>query len=210
MIKLIKNPLPQGINIKSREDWSNSSPVREQLERECYSKCYICEDKSSNLTVDHIKPQNSYPDLTYNWDNLLLACEHCNGVKGSRYANIINPVECDPESEILFAGMQLNRVNISANISTQEATDTVNLLNAVYNGDTVDAGRKLGCSKLLGKLRVELVQFELYIKNHDNVGYADMIRESIDRKSPFSAFKRKIIRDNPQLSVTFAEALNNN
>ena len=125
MVKLIKNPLPQGINIKTREDWSNGSPVREQLERESYSKCYICEDKSGSLTVDHIKPQNLYPDLTYNWDNLLLACEHCNGVKGSRYANIINPVECDPESEILFAGMQLNRVSISANTNTREVTDTV-------------------------------------------------------------------------------------
>ncbi|MDR1083859.1 MAG: HNH endonuclease [Deltaproteobacteria bacterium] len=176
---------------------------------ECHAKCYICEDASEVLTVDHIKPRNSYPDLEYDWYNLLLACEHCNGVKGSNYSDIISPIECDPEAEIAFAPAvsKLDRVDVTAISKSQKAANTVKLLNAVYNAENADPKRKLECARLKNKLWSELVKFRYYIEYFDKPGYNKLICENIGRASVFAAFKRKIIRDDPQLSAVFAKDL---
>jgi 5-methylcytosine-specific restriction endonuclease McrA len=106
MVRLPKTALPDNVKIKSREDWSHGSAVRALLETDCYAKCYICEDKPKNpdeLTVDHVIPQNSRPDLIHEWSNLLLACSFCNNnAKGHKYDNIINPVLEDPEEYISY------------------------------------------------------------------------------------------------------------
>lgn len=36
------------------------------------------------LTIDHIKPKGSRPELAHKLSNLQPACVYCNGVKGSR------------------------------------------------------------------------------------------------------------------------------
>jgi len=40
-----------------------------------------------------------------------------------------------------------------------------------------------------------------------DLGYGEMICEEIERSSVFAAFKRKIVRDDPELSVVFADVL---
>jgi hypothetical protein len=202
MVRLTKTPLPDGVGINGREDWEEGAPARVLLDSDCRSKCYICEDKPDTLTVDHVRPRHSHPALERDWANLLLACEHCNGVKGSRYGGIFSPTERDPESEIKFAYQ--GGVNVAPRTGEADTLETVALLNAVYNAVGIDAGVKLRCARLSEKVRRALVEFKLYISHIDEPGYGDMVRGCIDAASPFAAFKRQIVREDDKLAEQFA------
>ena len=58
MVKITKTHFwADGTPVDAREGWGYGSRNRELLESDCFSKCYICEDKPKdvkNLTVDHI------------------------------------------------------------------------------------------------------------------------------------------------------------
>jgi hypothetical protein len=165
-------------------------------------KCYICEKKptdSSTLTVDHVISRQYNSALAYDWDNLLLACPHCNhNVKGSKYNNMINPTLIDPESVIDF-GMTYDQrdVVIKANVNDEATLETKKLLEEVYKNSMVT--RKLSSS---------IHDFMQYIKKAvSGEDWAlDYIRNEIQRSSEFAAFKRRIIRDDPDLSKQLAEA----
>jgi uncharacterized protein (TIGR02646 family) len=52
--------------------------------KKMYKFCCYCESQISHVTVDHIehrKPQAKFPEDTFEWDNLHLACPDCNGAK---------------------------------------------------------------------------------------------------------------------------------
>lgn len=46
--------------------------------------CSYCESKLTRAAthVEHIRPKEIHPHLERDWDNLLLACTHCNSIKG--------------------------------------------------------------------------------------------------------------------------------
>jgi 5-methylcytosine-specific restriction endonuclease McrA len=96
MVKLTKSPLPDGVTITSPDDY-RSGIVFETLINDCRHKCYICEDNPTSINVEHIVPHKSDPALKYDWDNLFIACGHCNNIKGERYSDVINPALTDPE-----------------------------------------------------------------------------------------------------------------
>lgn len=55
--------------------------VRTQLEVMFGYKCAYCESDVTAVTpqhVEHYRPSSRYPGLAYQWENLLLACPHCN------------------------------------------------------------------------------------------------------------------------------------
>jgi hypothetical protein len=58
MIHLAKRPLPPGVTIKSEQDY-RSRAVFNMLAEDCHNKCYICEDKSAAINVEHIVPHRS-------------------------------------------------------------------------------------------------------------------------------------------------------
>jgi uncharacterized protein (TIGR02646 family) len=81
-----------------------------------HGKCAYCESKITHVDyghIEHFRPKagsKGYPELTFEWTNLLLACGVCNGAeyKSDRFpeANeggpIINPCEEDPSSHLSF------------------------------------------------------------------------------------------------------------
>lgn len=93
------------------------------------NKCAFCEQKVEQSHVEHYRPKHIYYWLAYSWDNLLLACPHCNMFKGvnfellgtkSTFQNtdeihfsskkndelekpkMVNPEVTDPDGKILF------------------------------------------------------------------------------------------------------------
>jgi uncharacterized protein (TIGR02646 family) len=90
----------------------NQKEVREALRRECYSKCMYCESKINHITFDHIehirpKAQEKYPELTFDWDNLGLACPLCNHHKSDKFDDripLVNPYLDEPSHHLVFAG----------------------------------------------------------------------------------------------------------
>ena len=213
MIRLSKRPLPPDVTIESEQDYRKDI-VLEILAEDCHCKCYICEDKPATINVEHIVPHRSDPELKYNWYNLFIACGHCNNTKLAEYDSILDPTKCDPEEHIaLSASMTddiIDRVRVESLKADNSTLMTAELLNLVYNGGTT-AIKKLESSNLRNShIMPNIRLFYQYIENYrkePNSGYGSIIRKEIERSSIFAAFKRKIIRDNPDLSEVFSDAL---
>ena len=59
-----------------------------QLAEDAHSKCMYCESKIAHVSfphVEHIAPKTTYPERTFEWENLGLACQACNKTKGGQY-----------------------------------------------------------------------------------------------------------------------------
>ena len=81
MILMNKRPLPDGVTISREEDY-RSGIVFQMLVEDCHDKCYICEDSVHTApNVEHRIPHNGDIALKYDWNNLFLACSHCNNTK---------------------------------------------------------------------------------------------------------------------------------
>lgn len=48
-------------------------------------RCLYCEDSCAD-EVEHIKPQDLYPEFVFVWENYLYACGPCNGGKNNAFA----------------------------------------------------------------------------------------------------------------------------
>jgi hypothetical protein len=202
MVKLNKTtPLPHSIN--SSKDWSYGTPIRAVLENDCHGKCYICEVKPKNtaeLTVDHVVSRQHNAAFEFEWDNLLLACPHCNhDVKGSKYNGIINPTVTDPEAVLSFGvTYDFRHIEIVALSDDTSVLETKQLLTETYK-DGMLAG------KLTGILR-KIVRYMPHAISGEDWA-VDYIRNEIDRSSEFAAFKRKIVRDDGDLRERFADMI---
>lgn len=61
--------------------------VRAALKK-MYKFCCYCESQVRHVTVDHIehrKPQAKFPEDTFEWENLHLACPNCNRAKSDQW-----------------------------------------------------------------------------------------------------------------------------
>ena len=78
-----------------------------------HGKCAYCESKIKHVSYPHIEhyhPKSKFPDLTFAWGNLLLACGVCNSAeyKGDRFPEAnesgpyINPCTDNPEDHFQF------------------------------------------------------------------------------------------------------------
>ena len=213
MVKLVKTPLPLGVEIKSERDY-RSDEIIDILAKDCHNKCYICEDKPTTINVEHITPQRSNPKLKLCWDNLFIACGHCNNTKSDKFDDIIDPIQCNPEEyialSITISENLVDSVEVESLKEDKSTLQTANLLRLVYN-DGSTAIKKVECSNLRNaNLMPDIRRFYQYIDGHrkePDLGYDCVIRAEIDRSSKFAAFKRKIVQDDPELRKIFADAL---
>ena len=76
-----------------KEDATNKyrhPQIRAALNTLFHGKCAYCESKIKHVSdphIEHYRPKSKFPDLTFAWDNLLLACGQCNSAKykGDRF-----------------------------------------------------------------------------------------------------------------------------
>ena len=213
MVSINKSQLPPGITIESEQDY-RKSVVFQTLAEDCYKKCYICEDKPTSINVEHIIAHRSDPGLKYCWNNLFLACIHCNKIKHVKYDGILDPSQCDPEDHISLSieivDDLIDRVLVETMTEDKSTVLTAELLNLVYNEGTTDM-QAIECSNLRNEhLLPNIRLFMQYIRDfrdEPGIGYGDLICKQIERSAIFAAFKRKIVRDDPELASIFANYL---
>jgi len=213
VIRLTKSPLPPDVTIKSEQDYRKDE-VLKILAKDCHNKCYICEDKSTTINVEHIVPHRSNNMLKFDWNNLFIACGHCNSIKHVKYDEILDPTKCDPEEHIALSievtDNLMEQVQVESLRTDRGTVQTAELLGLVYNGGST-AVKDIECSNLRNEhLMPNIRLFYQYIRNYHeepDLGYDKMICREIDRSSAFAAFKRKIVRDDPKLSAKFTNAL---
>jgi len=213
MVHLHKSKLPPSVTIESADDYRKGEVLR-ILAADCHSKCYICEDKPTTINIEHIVPHRKDFALKYDWNNLFIACGHCNNIKLAVYDDILDPTKCDPEEHIAISveitGEIIDQVLVESLKGDQATSMTANLLGLVYNGGSTDL-KEIECSNLRNAhLMPNIRLFYQYIRNYrdePDLGYDKFIRNEIDRSSMFAAFKRKIVRDDPELLSIFSDAL---
>ena len=215
MIKLSKSSLPDGIEIKSEQDY-RSNPVFSLIKDDCFNKCYICEDKEpTGLQVEHRIPHRDNDKLKYDWNNLLLSCYHCNHTKGDKFDNILDCTQIDPEEylSISVSPYPKELVVIAIKQDSCQSKETAALLERIYNGEAtvmLDAeceNLRNRVFKELTILQQKLIEFEDEPDLNIKEGFMNSIIKMIARSSAFAAFKREVIRNTPKYMQEFGEYL---
>ncbi len=191
--------------IKSNGDY-NKPEVLNALKVVFAKKCYICENKKiTSYNIEHLRPHKKVNmDLKFGWDNLFLACAHCNNIKSDNYEQILDCTKVDVDELIAFRKIGNfvwnEKIEITAIQSNKEVDETIDLLNKVYDGTT--SMKKLESANIRIELRKEISKFidiiNEYIESEDEdkEDAKILIEKQLKFNSPFAAFKRWIIRDN--------------
>jgi len=109
--------------------------IQKELFVSSFYKCAFCECKpgeSGNIEVEHFAPKSIYPDLAFDWDNLLPSCRKCNEAKSDfdtiSYP-IINPAKDDPETLLTYNFLRICPINGTSNEKLAENTIEICNLN---------------------------------------------------------------------------------
>jgi len=193
----------------------NCDCVLERLQKDFKNKCYLCESKIySSVNIEHFKPHHNgkYKILKFDWNNLFLACGHCNNIKSVKFDNILNCTDLNDTIEekinYYFQGAPTELVKITVNSNDDKTLQTQELLLAIYNGTTQQ--KKLESENIRDTLAEEIANFLKYLRRHrkeydtkEKKRYCRKIEKHLKNTSAFTAFKRQIIKDNPQLFQEF-------
>ncbi|MFQ3679245.1 MAG: HNH endonuclease [Pseudanabaenaceae cyanobacterium] len=86
--------------------------VKVALVQAFYGRCAYCESQITAVTygaIEHFFPKSRYPDRTFAWENLLLACDVCNSCKGDTFPLaadgtplLVNPSTENPAAHLQF------------------------------------------------------------------------------------------------------------
>lgn len=207
-----------GEKTKANGDYKTPETLR-RLEENFKNKCYICEYKSPHtINVEHFIPHQGNIDLKIEWNNLFWACGHCNNTKLANHINLLNCTNIDDKVEeslhYHINPFPKEKVEIEIKRPSPQANNTKDLLMAVYNGTT--ALKTIESSNLRTSLLKDIkifqdILFDYYYTydgiEEEKINCKSKIRVHLDSSSSFTAFKRWIIRDNPELLNDFGEYL---
>ena len=108
--------------------------IQDALFASSHHKCAFCEcipGESSHIEVEHFEPKSLYPDLAFEWDNLLPTCRRCNEEKSdadTRSNPIINPAIEDPEQLLTYSFLRIKPLAGSGQEhKAQQTIDVCNL-----------------------------------------------------------------------------------
>lgn len=188
--------------------------VLDALTNDFYNKCYICEYKNpTTINIEHFVPHRGDSRLRLDWNNLFLGCAHCNNIKNDNYDNILNCT--DPLDEIensislsMWAPVFTKEVEVTPLKKDEKTLSTVDLLNKVYNGTTTM--KTIESHYIREKLVNELLDFLKVLQEYYTAGTEDLknycklkINEHLHSSSPFTMFKRCIIKSDTKLMQEF-------
>lgn len=199
---------------KSKNGSYNTPEVNAALKEMFHGKCYICENKQiTSYQIEHLIPHRGDIKLKYDWNNLFLACAHCNNIKLDKFDPIIDCTKEQVEELIAFrregyfgTDEKLTFDLLDSRIETQ---NTVKLLEAVYYGSTPQ--KKMEAKILRRTLRKELAEFKEYVREYKEAEDEEredlqyLLRQQLQDSSPFAAFKRWLIRDNKEFYLELLE-----
>lgn len=154
---------------KRRNTTYNTPEVTAALREMFHGKCYICENRDiTSWQIEHLRPHREEKNLKYDWDNLFLACAHCNNTKLAKYDPIIDCTKEDVEKLIAFRkkGYFGTEEELLFELLDfrEETINTQGLLREVYYGSTPQ--KKMEAKILRRLLRKELAAFKEYVREY--------------------------------------------
>ena len=112
LMEMLSAPNQDRNHVKRLQDRYRKDDIRAALKEMYGGLCCYCESRVGIVDFPHIehrKPKRLYPELTFNWDNLHLACQVCNQAKGKKWD------ECYP---ILDSAKDMILLHLSYRIGT--------------------------------------------------------------------------------------------
>jgi uncharacterized protein (TIGR02646 family) len=146
------------------------------------SRCMYCED-SFGTDIEHFFPKIRYPSKTFNWNNYLFACSHCNSnLKRQQFPLLskkpllLDPSSDDPRSHLAFLPSSGELASIGA--KGQPSID-------VFALNDARAPRKLPQARKAAFLKLQLLieEYEKCIAAGDTAS-ADLAKQTI-QDEPF-------------------------
>ncbi|MBK9151852.1 MAG: HNH endonuclease [Saprospiraceae bacterium] len=203
MINLKRSlPAPTALAGKSFEG------VKEQLKRMQFDKCYLCERKAPDTSqIEHFIPVNKDISAKFDWNNLFLACSHCNSIKNyvsdsksqnlkllncTDFNNIITDLiefSCDgkPKEKVVIREVD--------EFPSQEVKDTVLLLHSIFNyeSDSLSFDAKALTDEVIIEMKKLLDLLHTYEYDSHSEGKRKRvlsdIQDCLSIEAPFTAFK---------------------
>ncbi len=112
--------------------------VCEQLFSDHDGKCYLCEARvGCYYEIDHLQSRKHFPERTYDWQNLFLACGSCNNKKKDNFDDLPDPLSTPLEEIIRITpdpATLCERVQVRLLKDIPSGKQLVRLLARVYNG----------------------------------------------------------------------------
>lgn len=223
MINIVKTTeIPPSLAIEKGKASSKNyrcEGVISQVILDFHNKCYMCEEYgSSTLNVEHFRPHKGKRELMFAWENLFLACGHCNNLKLAGFENMLDCT--NPNHKILewikfdIKPFPKELAIITAIANDSQTQETVELLRKVYNSENTDL--KIGEAKNIRERLIKEVlafgnllqeYFEPTILEEEKPIALRKIRRMLSVKSSFTAFKVWVIKENETLLTEFSEFL---
>lgn len=210
MRNIEKSPEPKILQEK-KEDWKaallseNSQTnqikyrdpeIKTALLSETSNKCVYCESKIGHNCpgdIEHKIPKSLKPELTFDWDNMTIACNECNRRKGQYYdpdCMFLDPNIDDVESLLCHVGPIVFNVPGS---TRSEVTVRLLELNTLV-------GRQSLIDRKMEKLESIKNLCERTIKTRNPVLKSFLLQDLEDQcdiSSEFSAMVKKYVSDLP-------------
>lgn len=204
MIKVRKTNEPQEL----LQNGYNCEAVRQALIRDMDEKCYICErNRDTDFEVEHLQSRKRHPEFENEWQNLYVACGYCNKKKGNYHDNMLHPDHCEVEVVIDHRVNLLSEKAVFSSIDeSEEVKSAIRLLYKVFNGARrYNKPRRVIEQRFWDQFKKEYIDFLSVVDRFlagDRESEND-IRELLDIKEEFLAFKYSVIINNPVLLQTF-------
>ena len=167
------------------------------------------------INVEHFEPHRGNLDLKYDWNNLFLACYHCNHTKSDDYFPLLNPLDSNDRVlewiECRIHDFPKAEVEFVIHSPDSKTYHTATLLNAVHKGTT--ARKMMEAGNLCRLIQEETLEFEKLLSRYPKADtetqrqLKEKIREKLAPESRFTAFKIWIIKRNARMREEFADCL---
>lgn len=183
--------------------------VLDQLFADQHDKCYLCEMKVKQFyQVEHLKSQEHFEELKFNWTNLLLSDGYCNGKKKENFDDILNPNQVNIEDVIEQRIDSINRTALFVSSDTSIPTQqTIKLLNRIFNGTYSPKLRKKREEEFYKEVEQKFNAFNKIVLDYltnPNLQTENAVREELAIDKELLGFKYWVIRDTPKLLAVFA------
>lgn len=183
--------------------------VLDQLFADQHDKCYLCEMKVKQFyQVEHLKSQEHFEELKFNWTNLLLSDGYCNGKKKENFDDILNPNQVNIEDVIEQRIDSINRTALFVSSDTSIPTQqTIKLLNRILNGTYSPKLRKKREEEFYKEVEQKFNAFNKIVLDYltnPNLQTENAVREELTIDKELLGFKYWVIKDTPKLLAVFA------
>lgn len=194
--KLRANPTSTKDKITKAQNKYHHSQIKDALKKMFHGKCAYCESKITVVdygAIEHFFPKSLYPDLTFEWKNLLLSCNKCNdaGHKGTKFPLDSNgdPLLIDPTDDTTDPNIHLEFVwdNVAKLASIYGRDERGKTVENIFDLNGIGGRRELidHRSKYIKKL---LVLLSIAQKDDNNSELIALLEEACQPDAEYSAF----------------------